>query len=140
MEYCADAIIVKFLDRNGFYRFFTFEQYYEVSDSPKLIGKTNEFVSNIFTDKTNQKVIGYENSRFYSMSKIVTNEQLNLFSDIYSSPRVYLYTGLNNSDLNNDWLEVEVIGGDTIVKRRKQKNSKISLIIKLPEIFTQKMV
>ena len=62
-----------------------------------------------------------------------------VLSDIYTSPRVYLYIG-SGSDALNDWVELTKISGDTTVRRRRGNTGAINIEITLPEYFTVKMI
>ena len=139
VDACAGDRILKFLDANGQYRFFPFSRYYETKDNPRKIGSTNEFITNILTDQTNSKNLGYKNERRISMSAEVDEQQLTYVSQIYTSPRVYLYVGDLMDDSAKDWVEVEV-SGDNTIKRRKARTGSVDLVVTLPEHFTIKMI
>lgn len=51
-----------------------------------------------------------------------------------------MYIGSNNSDSQSDWLEVNIIGGDKTVRRRRENVGKIEFVIELPEHFSIKMI
>jgi hypothetical protein len=140
LPFCEGSKIIKFLDSKGQYRFYSFTKYFEINDSPSLIGSTNEFITNIRTAKSNSKILGYKNERVLNLFTDVSEEQLPFFTDIYVSPRIYLYTGAGLSDLENDWLEVSIVGGDKIVKRGKARGGKISIDVQLPEWFSIKQI
>jgi hypothetical protein len=140
LDSCPGDRILKFLDSNGQYRFYNFNSFYGVQDNPSLIGTTNEFITSILDAQTNSKNLGYRNDRQLSLTGEVNSDQLTILSDIYTSPRVYLYIGSNNSDQDKDWLEVTIVGGDKTVRRRKAKNGSINLTIQLPEWFTIKSI
>lgn len=140
VEYCSGDRILKYLDSKGQYRFYPFNKYYETNDNPRLIGTTNEFITSILNDNTNSKNIGYKNTRSISLVADVSDNELTYLTDIYSSPRIYLYIGSNNSDTQADWLEVRRTGGNTPVKRRKENTGRIEIVIELPEHFSIKMI
>lgn len=140
LDYCEGYKILKYLDKKGQYKFFPFTKFYEVNFNPSQIGLTNEFITNLATAQTNSKNIGYRNERTESLSVEVNEEQLTVLSEIYDSPRVYLYIGNGTSDTLSDWIELDSISGDTIGKRRKQKTGLINIRITYPEQFTVKMV
>jgi len=140
LDFCSGYRILKYLDSKGRYRFFSFTNYYEVNDRPQQIGTTNEFITNILNAQTNSKNLGYRNERTLSLSAEVDSEQLEVLSEIYTSPRVYLYVGNGTSDTLADWVELSEITGDNIVRRRKQKTGVINLQAKLPEWFTIKQI
>lgn len=139
-SFCTGQKLLKFLCKDGQYRFYPFNSYFETRDNPQLIGKTNELITSILSAQTNSKNIGYKNERTMDLVSDELNEsQLLIFSDIYTSPRVYLHIG-STGDALQDWLEVEIVNSDNIVQRRKMKFGTIAVTIKLPENFTVKMV
>lgn len=138
-EFCTGSKLIKFLDKKGQYRFLPCNKFYQTLDNPTLIGKTNELITSILSDQTNSKSIGYRNDRVLSLVSCDLNEtELTFTSDIYSSPRVYLYIG--TGDDAKDWLQVTVLSSDNIVKRRKLNFGVINFSVQLPENFTIKMI
>ena len=133
---CDEDLLVKYLDKNGQYRFYIFNKYYEIKDSPNLIGKVNKFITDILDSQSNSENIGYRNERTWSLvADDVSDDELEKLSDIYTSPQVYLYIGDGSTDIDSDWLEVTV-KGDNLVKARKDKFSIVNIDIILPEHFT----
>lgn len=140
LDFCEGYKILKYLDSKGRYRFFSFNKFFETNDNPKQIGSTNEFITNILDAQTNSKNIGYRNERELSLSAEVTDEQLTVLSEIYTSPSIYLYIGDGTTDVLQDWIKIAKLSGDTIVRRRKQRTGLININITLPEWFTIKLV
>ncbi len=140
LEFCDGYKRLKYLDKKGQYRFFSFTKFYQGNDNPKKIGSTNEFITSILDAQTNSKNIGYRNERTLSLSAEVSEDELIVLSELYTSPRIYLYIGSGTSDTAADWLELSEVRGDTIFKRRKQKTGLINIEITLPEWFTVKMI
>lgn len=136
IPFCEGNKILKYLDPNGEYRFYPFNKFYEIKDNPKSIGLTNKFLTNILTDQSSGQNIGYKNDRTMALTADVTNAELVYLAHIYTSPRVYLYIGQNNSDGAAAWLEVTVTGGDKTVRRRKANGGQIDITITLPEHYT----
>lgn len=136
---CADSRIIKFIDSKGQYRFWVFNRFYEIKDSPKSIGSTNEFITSILTDQTNSKSIGYRNERTLLLTSDVTKDELVYLGDIFTSPRVYMYIGTLMNDAPKDWVEV-TIEADNVVKFRKGNSKSFDITVTLPEYFTIKMV
>jgi hypothetical protein len=137
LPYCSGDVMVKYLDANGQYRFYTFNKFFETKDNPTLIGSTNKFLSSILTAQSDKSNIGYKNERKISLTTEATAEQLTYLSDIFTSPRVYLYVGTLPNDSEKDWLEVTA-DGDNIVKRRKAVGGRVDITLTLPEWYTIK--
>jgi hypothetical protein len=139
IDSCEGGKTLKYLDSSGQYRFFPFNSFYQTYDNPSLIGTTNKFITSILTAQSTQSVIGYKNERKMDLTVDVDELQLAKLSDIYTSPKVYLYIG-TTEDTAKDWLEVTVQPSQAIVRRRKGSYGRIDLTVTLPEYFTIKMI
>lgn len=138
---CTGNQLVKYLDKNGQYRFYPFNRFYEKRDNPQELGQTNEFITNLLNAQTNSKSVGYKNKRSISLvAEYVTSDELDVLSDLWTSPRVYLYIGDGTSDNLEDWVQCKIINGDNLVRRRKGDNGRINLELELPEHFTITML
>ena len=140
IDVCTGDLILKYLDRNGQYRFHPFNKYYETKDQPEKIGSVDKFLTSILTDQGNTSNVGYNNTRTISATTEATAAQLEKLKDIYASPRVYLYIGAGITDLAYDWLEVEIKTFSPVVRRRRANTGDINLNIILPEHYTIKMI
>ena len=134
---CTNDRLVKYLDHNGQYRFYVFNRFYEISDSPKLIGKTSKFITDILDSQSNTKNVGYNNDRKYTVTADdVPADELEKLSDIYTSPQVFLYIGDGSTDVDSDWLQVTVENSGGLVRAKKDNFSEVILDLILPEHFT----
>jgi len=140
VAFCEGGKILKYLDSNGQYRFYPFNKYYQTTDTPVLIGKSNKLITSILTDQSNTQNVGYKNERILELVADVPTNELEKLTDIYTSPRVYLYNGNGVSDIAKDWLEVTIQANESIVKRRKSNSGRIGITVTLPEHFTIKMI
>jgi len=130
-ENCENGIYLKYLDRYGRYRFFLFNNLWRGSFSVRKIGTRANFSGvNI---QQQDRVVGYESNRnITAVADIVTQKEIDVLSDIYTSPRVYLKIG--NTDTIKDWLLVEV-SGDGLYRLGKLKLTKVTLTITLPRHY-----
>lgn len=136
-ETCTGWRQLKWLDQNGQYRFFAFLDLYMVKDAPKQIGKTSNFITSLFDSQTDSNNIGYSNDRTLTLRAInVTAEERLMLSSIFTSPKVFLYTGDFTKDEKSDYVEVD-IKGDNIVRFEKSKPTKIDITVTLPKYYTQ---
>lgn len=138
VEACVNSKEIKYIDSLGQYRFYAFNEFFSSSDKPKLIGQVNKFVTNIRTSQSDKSVVGYENVRKMFLKQEVNTADLEIIKDINVSPRIYLRTGLG--DTEEDWLEVVRIGGTNEVKRAHLEWDKYSLELELPKWSTVKMM
>jgi len=139
LDTCPGDLILKYLDKNGQYRFYPFSKFYETTDNPQKIGSVNKFLVSLLSDQSEKRNVGYKNTRQIGATAEVNNDQLEKLKDIYTSPRVYLYVGSGN-DAKTDWLEVEITAAPAIVKRRKANSGYIAININLPENYSITML
>lgn len=132
---CEDDALIKYIDKSGQYRFFNFNEYYETNNRHKSIGTIENLITNIRTDQSSVSQIGKETSQEISLVAEVENDQLNLLDELICSPNVYLYTGTLTSDQAQDWLKVEVLTNDSLIRRRVGTSGRADIAIKLPEIY-----
>lgn len=137
---CTGKRILKYLNRDGQYRFYPFLSYYEESDKPKEIGKVSNIITSILNSKSDTRSVGYKSDRILNLkSEPIPTDQLELLKDIYTSPRVYLYIGTTN-DTEDDWILVDVKAGKSIRKEAKAKFTTLDLEVTLPETYSITML
>jgi hypothetical protein len=140
VDSCEDDLIIKYLDKNGHYRFRPFNKYYQKNDDPTEIGKVNRFITNIRTDQSDTQSVGYRNNRLIFANTDIPNNELEKFIDIYTSPRVYLYIGDGTTDNMADWVEVKLTSRNNIVKRSRGNTGRIDITIELPANYSVQMI
>ena len=138
--FCAGGKYLKYLDNNGYFRFFPFNKFFEIKGSAKSIGTINKIVENIKSSQSNVSQIGYENTVTVEVTaEGLTFEELTILSAIYESPRVYYYIG-SGTDEKKDWLEVTIKSKDGLYRKKKGNSYTVELTITLPERQTIKML
>lgn len=138
-EVCEGFRLLKYLDRDAQYRVYPFNKFWESSDKPKLLGKSSKIIESVLNSQSSESNIGYKNDRTISLvAESVSQEELTILSDIYTSPRVYLYVG-TTTDEAKDWVEVEV-KGDNLNRLRKRKFTKVSIDVILPKWYSISMM
>jgi hypothetical protein len=138
---CAGYKVLKYLNKNGQYRVYPFERTFVFSNKPESIGQTNELITSILTAQTNSKNIGFRNERTFDLIAVsVPADELVLLSDLVTSPRVYLYVGDGTTDLQKDWVEVEISNATEIIENTNKKFNDFTITVKLPENFNVTML
>lgn len=135
-KFCDGFKLLKYLDKSGKYRFFPFNQMWQLTDTPSEIGTINKFVTSILTSQSSTRSLGNKNTRKISLTAgNVSREELEILQDIYTSPAVYLYLSDGTSDEDKDWVFVKV-SGDGIGRHKKNEFKKVNIDITLPEHYS----
>lgn len=110
-KFCLDYKILKYIDKNGQYRFFPFNDRWEEKDRVREIGDKDKLTTSLLNGQGSSKQMGYKvNTQISLAAHSVSMDELNKLSDIYVSPRCYLYVGDGTSDLEKDWVLVKAKG------------------------------
>lgn len=130
---CENGRILKFLDKNGQYRFWGFNEFYEERINIESLGSTSELITSILTAQSDKKDLGNEFSNELALvAENVTEIDLLILSQLYYSPRVYLYIGDGTNYSPEYWLLVKIKNSENIVRRRKASTSVVELTVLLP--------
>lgn len=130
-ENCDNGIYLKYLDHNGRYRFFKMNNLWRGNFQVRKIGSRANFSGVNISQQ--ERVVGYESDKnIVAVADNVTQQEVDVLSDIYTSPRVYLKIGL--TDTLKDWILVEV-SGDGGFRIGKAKATKVTMNIKLPNHY-----
>jgi hypothetical protein len=136
--HCDGDLLIKYLDAKNKYRFFNFSKISKETTQPKEIGSINVYFESLLTSQGDTKSVGFTSSNIIDVvAEQVTDEQLNVLQDIYTSPRVYLRIG--TTDEIKSWVLIKV-SGDNIVKRAKLNKAKINMKFTLPKNYTITMI
>ena len=125
-DFCTNDLLVKYLDHYGKYKFLSFNSYYEKKSAPVQIGKVSKFVTNIFSNKSDTRNVGYTNNQtITALADNISSGYRAQIADLFDSPRVYFMK-------NDIWILVEVKSSDNISKLKKQKFGQVIFDIILP--------
>jgi len=135
-DWCEGNILLKYINKNGQYRFFPFNKYWEREDKPKEIGKANKIIVSLLEDQSSQKSVGYKNERALNLvAESVTQDELEILNDIYTSPNVFVYIGIN-TDTIQDWLQVTIESRKPSSKIKKGNVTDVELSVVFPEWYS----
>lgn len=139
VKLCSVGKLIKYLDKFGRYRVFPFTENWIQNDSPQQIGTIDSHYPSLYYSQSNNKNIGYRNTRTLTLTAYqIDRQQLDILSDIFISPRVYMYVGKNGSNQKSDWILVTAKGSDPS-RWAKQNYGNVTINITLPEFNTIKM-
>lgn len=123
---------VKYLSREGFYRYWLFNKYYSTDQAGSKIGRVTAYFDTMVGTEARTNQIGYKDAykQIAATSENVEKVDREILIDIFTSPAVYAY-------INSVWVQVEVEGSHTI--REKNNRENISATFILPELYTQRL-
>jgi len=139
--YCDESKRLKFLNKDGQYRFATFNRFYETKDKPKEIGRANKIISSLLSSQSDTESIGYKNDKTISLTADdISQTELLVLKDLWTSPRVFLYVGDGVTDTEEDYIQVEVKVKNPINRISKGSFIDIKLDVILPRHYTINML
>lgn len=128
-DVCTDEIVFRFLDANGLYRLWKFNNRYAVEVKADPIGQLENFILSTNTTIGELKDIGYKAQSTYLLTTTVDIVDIDLFKDIYTSPVVYAY-------LNSAWVMVRLEFSSRPTKTRKGDAFTIDCTMTIPKTYT----
>jgi hypothetical protein len=118
-------LILKYLDKNGQYRFLKVFSKYRKNLNTSELGKTQNYITDLATDST-FRVVGVISAASLDGSTdwvdVNNNER---YSDLLVSPMVYMYT-------NNNWVTVAVKAANEYAKVNDNQFISYDIAITLP--------
>jgi hypothetical protein len=124
----CEKITIKYVDRNGQYRFEYFNGLYKGETKPESLGDVEKFVTSLLTDTSDTRRIGYRTNDIYTLTaNNVSQIELSLMRGMYNSNDVMVF-------INNKWVNV-TLSGDFVYKLGKHKFSDVTISIKLPKSY-----
>lgn len=136
-EFCSGQKLIKYMDRNGMFRFYAFNQYYQEKINAKELGRTSKLITNILSDQTNSLSIGKNVDKFIDLTADATSSDLLLLEDLFVSPLIFMYIGSGN-DTAADWIVLKIADGDFITRIKKGNTTKVNLTFEYPEQYSIK--
>jgi hypothetical protein len=138
---CSDDLVIKYLDRNGMYCFYNLQKYYSTNEDSVKIGEVNNVIqTSLKNAQATDLNVGYKSNRKISAVAEVENDFLQYFSDIYSSPRVYLQINKTEPETDGNWLQIGIRSGEGLVRASKGNKTVVQLTIELPTQYNITML
>lgn len=132
LPYCEGDIVLKYLDKNGMYRFYKFSRFYARNVRGELIGSVENVFTSLSSGQGFKKNIGYNAQEELTVkANAVPASHMESLQDIYTSARVYMHIGDHGDDALKDWVLVDV-EGDGLIKHKKRQFNDIELTILPP--------
>jgi len=93
MPSVCEGLYVRYLSREGFYRYWLFNKYFRVESDRAKIGSMVNYIDTMIAAQGRTKNIGYKNSfkRYVATSENVSKDDQKILMDIFDSPSVYVY-------------------------------------------------
>lgn len=128
------GVYVKWLNEYGSYNYWLFNKEYQEQIRTSSLGNINNDFNNIGDTVSFTKSLGKRTESSLSVvTEHLTANDINVLKGIGSSPKVYLFTGERfTKNTFNDWLEVEVSNGSSVIKDFKNKIPEVAITLELP--------
>ena len=140
-DWCEDNKRIKFLNRDGQYRFTSFNRFYEYADKPKQIGKVNKLITSLLDSQSDTDSVGVRNERMlYLTADDISEAELNIMKDLWTSPRVFLYVGDGITDVESDYVQVIIKAKNPVNNIPKGSYIDLRIEVKLPKHYTITMI
>jgi len=129
------GVYLKFLNKSGGFNYWLFNEQHERKLSSKSIGSINNDFYNIENTYSPEISLGRTSNEVLTIGVDSLNaDDINVLSQIASSPKIYLFTGQRFSRSSfNDWIEIELENKEIVLRDFKGHVPNITLTIKLPE-------
>ena len=128
------GVYVKWLNQYGAYNYWLFNKEYQEQARTSSLGKINNDFNNIGDTVSVTKSLGKRTEPSLSVvAEHLTADDINVLKGIAESPKVYLFTGERfTKNTFNDWLEVEISNGSSVLRDFKNKVPSVNINIELP--------
>lgn len=139
-EPCDGGKYIKYLSREGFYRYWLFNKYFTIEGSQTKIGSLVNYFDTMVGSQGRTKNIGYKDAlqKIIVTSENVDKEDQRMLMDIFTSPAVYLWTATpGTTDIETLWTLVDVEGSHQIKEKNNFQEFTCTLV--LPELYMQKL-
>jgi hypothetical protein len=137
----CDGVYLKWFNPLGGYSYWLFPKFSQRTLTTNNIGKLDNDFETLENTSSPQVSLGREGRERISLdSDLLTPEKFNLLKTIYTSPKVYLFTGEPYSQASSkDWIEVSIVNTQHRTRNWKGQPLNVTLEIELPEMNTQKI-
>jgi hypothetical protein len=141
-KFCENSIKIKYIDRNGEYRYHVGESKFKKRTNQKQIGSISRLVTSLKNDLGDEINVGFRNfntivvklndlrnDRSHTMidTTVVTLDEIALLQDFYNSPDVQIY-------ISNKWISV-IVSGDRAINKSKGNSISPTVTLELPKSY-----
>ena len=132
-ETCEDDIAVKWLSKDGYYKFGTFLPNKTIDVKAKDGQTVTNFFTEFITAKSREYLLSKDSQTTYTLFKRQVPKAVYLYyMDLAAATIVYLNIGDNNTP---NWIEVKVSWSPSL--NEKRQFFAIDLVLELPKSYTQ---
>lgn len=134
---CGKKKYLKWINRYGGWNYWLFDDGKKTL-TPKSLGELNNDFNNVEDTLSQTYNIGVSSKKTLFINDDVTEREMITLSDLFESPKVYLFIGVpNEANSFDDWLEVNVKDKVTKIEDGKYNFINTELEIELPARITR---
>lgn len=136
---CSGKHYIKWINRFGGWNYWLFDRGRKIL-TPKGLGEINNDFNNLEDTLSPTLNIGVSSKKSIFVNDDVHEKDMLLLSDLFESPKIYLFTGEPNTVSNfNSWLEVGIKDKSTKIQDAKYNYINVEVEIELPTRTTRKL-
>lgn len=136
-EICTGQKLIKYMDRNGMFRFYAFNKNFQERINTVELGRTSKLITSILTDQSDSLSIGKDMNKFIDLTEDVNASDLLLLEDLFCSPLIYMYIG-SGTDTAADWINMKIADGEMVTRIRKGNMTKVAFTLEYPKQYSVK--
>ena len=138
---CNDGIYVKWLNNLGGWSYWLFNKNHQRELQASSLGSINNDFNNLPDTTSPSLSLGKEsNNVVRCLTDNISEEDNELLTTIFESPKVYLFTGTPFAkNTFQDWMEVEVSNRNIVTKKFKNQLNDFEVTLTLPSKNTMKL-
>ena len=138
---CNEGVYVKWYNNYGGYSYWKFSKFFTQNINVRSLGELNTDFDNLENTYGTSAEIGFNaNDRLTVSTDLLSVEEQSLLQSLFTSPKVYLFTGLPYSRASvNDWVEVKKLTNSFPLRNIKSQPVSFSMQFELPDYYTQRL-
>lgn len=133
----CEGVYIKWLNQYGGYSYWLFNRFFKVDKKIRDKGEINNDFFNLSDTISTNKQLGKDSfDEWQLLYDTATSDDRSILEGVYTSPKVYLFTGQKFTKNNfNDWLEIKVNASTVNLIEPKKDNNNFDLRIELPQDY-----
>ena len=133
----CDGVYLKWLNKYGGYNYWLFNRFFEITKRVRDKGSINNDFNNLNDTISQFKKLGKTSFDIWTLqTDILSVNDVNVLKGIFTSPKIYLFTGERfASNSNDNWIEINLTNTQALIQEPKQTVNTFEVNIELPNDY-----